>query len=365
MRFKSQNFHIVYNIFQRINKKCLIAIPIKNHSFAYNFATYENMDTIISTLKSHAWPYRQIRTFSYKPGIYAIYFIGEKFPLEGCSPAKDEIIYLGKTESSQAHRDEHTHFASGKTGSSTLRRSIGALLRDELSLVPVLRNDIDFDAGRKSFFKFDELSEEKLTKWMKDNLALSFYECDETPAEIDATESQLIAETKPVLNIDSKNPDNPFAKTIKAARKACADEANNVGVKTKASPEPNASPEPVQTKVVPYNPSPAGLKPTVHKYEEVFKNALPRIEKAIDESGSRKLSIQLQQADFKKAGDRQSYSFNLEFSDGVVSNDIGGVAVARDLARVMEQDPGILKKLKGRHMKFNMDKGFTLWVSNK
>jgi hypothetical protein len=317
------------------------------------------METIINSLKSHAWPYRQIRTFSYKPGIYAVYFIGKDFPLKGCTPAKDEIIYLGKTESNQINRDEQTHFASGKTGSSTLRRSMGALLREELLLVPVLRNDDDFDAGRKSIFKFDGVSEEKLTKWMKDNLALSFYEYDQSPEEIDAIESQLIAETKPVLNIDSKNPGNPFAKTIKAARKACADEANNIGVKTKTTQEPN------QTKVVPYNPNPVGLKPTVHKYEEVFKNALPRIAQAIDESASRKLSIQLQQADFKKAGDSQSYSFNLEFSDGVVSNNIGGVAVARDLARVLEQDLEIIKKLKGRHMKFNMDKGFTLWVSNK
>ena len=102
-----------------------------------------------------------------------------------------------------------------------------------------------------------------------------------------------------------------------------------------------------------------------HKYEEIFKTALPLIETAIAEVAIRKLSIQLSQEDFKKVGNRQSYSFNLEFSDGIVVNDIGGSAVARDLARVLEQNARIIKKLKGKHMKFNLDKGFTLWITNK
>ena len=234
------------------------------------------MDPIIISLKNNYCPYKQIQNFSGKPGIYAIFFTGKTFPLQGYRPQKNDIIYLGKTESGQASRDERTHFASGKTGSSTIRRSLGALLKDQLSLKPIPRNDKDFDAGRKSFFKFDNPSEEILTAWMKDNLGLSFYEYDQSPAEIDALETKLIAETKPLLNIDSKNPVNPHAITIKAARKACADEANKTMVKKDTFQETNKN----QILIVKANPMNSGQN--VRKYEDIFKNALKLIEKAID-----------------------------------------------------------------------------------
>jgi hypothetical protein len=317
------------------------------------------MNPIITSLKNDSCPYKQIRKFSDEPGIYAFFFTGKDFPIANCNPQKDEIIYIGKTESSQASRDEKTHFTSGKTGSSTIRRSLGALLKDELSLVPIPRNDKDFDAGRKSFFKFDEPSEDKLTTWMKDNLALSFYEYDQPPSEIDVLETELIAEAKPLLNIDSKNPDNPHAQFIKEARKACADEANLAMGKTNAFQGTN------NNQILTFKTNPMNSGQAVHKYEDIFKNAMPQIENAIDECVTRKVSIQLSLEDFKKVGKRQSYSFNLEFSDGIVANDIGGSAVARDLARVLEQNTRIIQKLKGKHMKFNLDKGFTLWITNK
>jgi hypothetical protein len=329
---------------------------------------WETMNPIIEKLINESCPYRQIRKFSDKPGIYAFFFTGKDFPLKEYIPQKEEIIYIGKTENSQASRDEKTHFSSGRTGSSTVRRSLGALLKSELSLVPVPRNDKDFDAGRKSFFMFDEPSEEKLTKWMKDNLALSFYEYDELPAEINLLESELIAEAKPLLNIDSKNPENPYSQAIKAARKICAEEANQITPKketAQASLTSQAPGEPGKTKVVPFRANGAVPGQNEHKYEEIFKTAMPLIEKAIAEVSTRKLSVPLAQEDFKKVGNRQSYSFNLELSDGIVANDIGGSAVARDLARALEQNSGILPKLKGKHMKFNLDKGFILWITKK
>jgi len=315
------------------------------------------MNPIIEKLINDSCPYKQIRKFADEPGIYAFFFTGKDFPIEGFNPQKDEIIYIGKTESSQASRDEKTHFASGKTGSSTIRRSLGSLLKVALSLNPIPRNDKDFDAGRKSFFKFDDPSEEKLTRWMKDNLGLSFYEFDKSPEEIDKLETELIREAKPLLNIDSKNPDNPFSNIIKASRKACADEANQTIV-TK-----DTTLNQINNQISTFKPKLMNSGQTVHKYEDIFKNAMPLIEKAIDESTSRRISIQLSRDDFKKVGNRQSYSFNLEFSNGVVANGIGGSAVARDLARVLEQSTSIIQKLKGKHMKFNLDKGFTLWIS--
>ncbi|MCX6265806.1 MAG: hypothetical protein NTW16_00400 [Bacteroidetes bacterium] len=194
---------------------------------------------------------------------------------------------------------------------------------------------------------------------MKDNLALSFYEYDQPPSEINVLETELIAEAKPLLNIDSKNPDNPYAQFIKVARKACADEANQIIAQKETSKDP------ITTKVVPFRTNSTDIGKNEHKYEDIFKTVLPLIENAITDIAIRKLSIQLSQEDSKKVGNRQSYSFNLEFSDGIVANDIGGSAVARDLARVLEQNTRIIQKLKGKHMKFNLDKGFTLWITNK
>lgn len=317
------------------------------------------MNPIITSLKNNSCPYKQIRKFSDKPGIYALFFTGKNFPMAGYHPQNDEIIYIGKTENSQASRDEKTHFTSGKTGSSTIRRSLGALLKDELSLVPIPRNDKDFDAGRKSFFKFDGPSEDKLTKWMKDNLGLSFHEYNQPPSEIDRLETELIAEAKPLLNIDSKNPDNPYAQFIKAARKACADEANQAMVKRAAYQMPN------NNQILPFKTKIMSAGKTAHKYEDIFKNALLQIENAIDESVKQKQSIQLSKEDFKHVGKRDSYSFNLEFLNGVVANDIGGSAVARDLARILVQSETINTILKDMHVKFRMDKGFILWISKQ
>jgi hypothetical protein len=228
-----------------------------------------------------------------------------------------------------------------------------------LSLNPIPRNGKDFDAGRKSFFKFDEPSEEKLTTWMKDNLGLSFYEYDHPPSEIDVLETELIAELKPLLNIDSKNPDNPYAQFIRTARKACADEANQTMIKTDAFQGTNNN----QILTFKTNSNSAGK--TTHKYEDIFKNTLSQIENAIDESVKHKQSIQLSKEDFKLVGGRDSYSFNLVFLNGIVDNNIGGSAVSRDLARILEQNPKIVQKMKGRCIKFNMDKGFMLWITNK
>lgn len=175
---------------------------------------------IIRLLKENVIPYSEISSFSKLPGIYAIFFIGNKFPLLGEEVKKHQLIYIGKTESSQEKRDAKTHFADGKTGSSTVRKSIGSLLSTETELKPIPRNSTDFEKRRFSHFKFDEESEEKITVWMKSNLGLSFYEFDEKKENIslDELETKIIKELVPVLNIDYKNPDNRYKSQILGIR---------------------------------------------------------------------------------------------------------------------------------------------------
>jgi hypothetical protein len=177
---------------------------------------------IIELLKEKETDFLKTKTFSQLPGIYAFFYIGNDFPLLGDSVSKHQIVYIGKTESSQEKRDLKTHFTSGKTGNSTVRKSIGSILCSQKNLTPIPRNDIDYEAGRFSHFKFDEPSEKIITNWMKNNFALSFYEYAESKKLIDKLETEIIRHLKPILNIDHKNPKNPYKNQIKQLRKKCA-----------------------------------------------------------------------------------------------------------------------------------------------
>src|SRR5690606_8564059 len=76
-----------------------------------------------------------------------------------------------------------------------------------------------------------------------------------------------------------------------------------------------------------------------------------------------KQSIKLNSEDFNNVGNRSNYSFNLEYKNGFVNNNISGSAVARDLAKVLENSTEIKEILKEKDFKINMDKNFCLWVT--
>ncbi len=147
---------------------------------------------IIDILRKNETDFLKTKSFSQLPGIYAFFYIGNDFPLLEHSVPQHQIIYIGKTESSQEKRDAKTHFTTGKTGSSTVRKSIGSLILKKENLNPVPRNNSDYKKGRFSHFKFDLESEEKITTWMKDNLALSFYEYPKGKELIGKLETEII-----------------------------------------------------------------------------------------------------------------------------------------------------------------------------
>jgi len=176
---------------------------------------------IIELLKEKETDFLKTNSFSKFPGIYAFFYIGNDFPLLGDSVSKHQIIYIGKTESSQEKRDAKTHFKTGKTGSSTVRKSIGSILCEKENLKPIPRNESDYQKNRFSHFKFDNPSEIIITDWMENNLALSFYEYPRTKQEIENLETEIINELVPILNI-SKNPKNAFKDILQQLRKNCA-----------------------------------------------------------------------------------------------------------------------------------------------
>ena len=315
-----------------------------------------SIQEIIKYLKQRETPFGEIKSFSKMPGIYAVFFIGDQFPAIGDKVSKHQIIYIGKTESSQEKRDAKTHFTSGKTGSSTLRKSIGSLLCAQENLKPVPRNNTDYLKGKFSHFKFDEKSEEIITEWMVNNLALSFYEHPGTPYEIDQLETEIINQLVPVLNI-SKNAKNNFSTILQQLRKNCAAMAASF-------PEQFKSLIPLKENYyIPLKPNPMAKS---GKYIEIWGKQREAIQEALQNGFDRNF-LQLNPADFKKVGDRgkSGYSFNLEYKNGMVYNNIGGTAVARDLAKVLESSPGIMKILNTGHFKIKMDKNFCLCIERK
>lgn len=75
------------------------------------------------------------------PGLYAFYGDDHALSERGLSPAFDgHSLYVGKAERSLSGRDVGTHFVAGRTGSSTVRRSLAGLLVEQFALVAVPRN---------------------------------------------------------------------------------------------------------------------------------------------------------------------------------------------------------------------------------
>ena len=178
-----------------------------------------NTITIIELLKSGLTPFMEIQNLRAKPGIYAIAIIGNDppFPLKTPSLTNGDIIYIGKTNTSAKRRVLKTHFKSGRTGSSTLRRSLGAILRNELALKPIPRSLVE---GRVRDYKFIIESENKLTEWMINNLTVSFYDFEGGKRLLRELESDIISILKPILNIDG-NAINQNRSLIKELRAKC------------------------------------------------------------------------------------------------------------------------------------------------
>lgn len=115
------------------------------------------------------------------------------------------------------------HLRSGRTGSSTLRRSLGAVLADKLRLKArprrkPPRNDKDFQN-----YCFDAEGEDRLTRWMLDHLEVAWMECASSE-EVERTEADLVLRRAPVLNINN-NPNSPYAPTVRKRREHCRHQA--------------------------------------------------------------------------------------------------------------------------------------------
>jgi hypothetical protein len=139
-------------------------------------------------------------TYPSSPGLYKVFLADAEAladtPLSYLQTGA--LLYLGRAKRSLRGRDVRQHLASGKTGRSTLRRSLGAVLRSKLGLQAGPRDD-----GSICNYCFIPEGEECLTTWMHHHLQVSWSECS-SGAEAEEKEPALIASLSPALNIDHR-----------------------------------------------------------------------------------------------------------------------------------------------------------------
>lgn len=134
------------------------------------------------------------------PGLYGVFIKGRE-ALAGTvvrNHSASQPIYIGKAEKSLESRHRKEHFSVGKSGSSTLRRALGAILRTKLGLRPIRSGH----TGTKrdfTHYKFDNASEERLTSWMRNHLVVGWWPLN-GHWPLRALETQVIKELNPPLN---------------------------------------------------------------------------------------------------------------------------------------------------------------------
>jgi hypothetical protein len=149
-------------------------------------------------------------------GVYAIYLRTPGL-LAPIAEGKHGLLYIGLS-TNLTSREFEQHFSSGNTGFSTFRRSIGALLKDRLSLRAIPRA---FGPSETNVcnYRFNDDSEARLTTWMREHLEVGVHASN----RFLELENVLIPALRPVLNLTKWA--NPHRAEIKRLRKICADEA--------------------------------------------------------------------------------------------------------------------------------------------
>ncbi|WP_133091821.1 GIY-YIG nuclease family protein [Thauera propionica] len=181
------------------------------------------MDAIEVTTMLLAQPRRALTGISLPDvsGVYAWWFAGASKGGGTLQFQEACPLYVGLARNLAA-REMKQHLSDTGTSSSTLRRSLGALFKDEWQLVVYPRGR---GAARRDFshYRFDEAGEKRLTQWMRENLSVSILPLDH-PGRY---EGYLIRALSPRLNLTGYQ--NPYGALIRAARRSCAEEARARG----------------------------------------------------------------------------------------------------------------------------------------
>jgi hypothetical protein len=172
-----------------------------------------------------------------RPGVYAL-FVDEPEAFSALAVDKCGLLYIGMTADDTGARN-HFDPPTRHSGFSSPRRSIGALLKQELQLHACRRADGRSPTNWRNF-RFSDEGEEALTTWMKNRLRMNLVPIPTGDrAKIEQVEQWLIANLKPPLNL--KGWRNPQARTLRNLRKICRDEARHGVYDSLNSPGPHPS----------------------------------------------------------------------------------------------------------------------------
>ncbi|PPF44138.1 hypothetical protein C5B85_10860 [Pseudoclavibacter sp. AY1F1] len=223
-------------------------------------ATVGGMDAAADALRAlsgSTWPVAEAAAHvPASPGLYAIYGDERAWRDLGLEAKVSRALYVGKSEDSLRTRELGDHFAalpgrSTRTGSSTVRRSFAALLREPLNLRAVPRNPDKPE--RPANYGLADDGDERLTEWMHQHLSIAVWAKPValSLAEQEGFETAIIRAWTPPLNLRRNPCPHP---RLKAARAAMADEvrawmaARTVSPRSKPAlaapaPEPPRTPQ--------------------------------------------------------------------------------------------------------------------------
>jgi hypothetical protein len=150
------------------------------------------------------------------PGLYAMYAEPPAWKQLGLGePPDDRPLYVGKAEDSLVSRDLNTHFASGKTGRSSPRRSFAALLAGQLPLVAMPRRPHNPEPTKWTHYALEPEGDQQLTDWMLTHLRLAVWPCLH-PLSLPAIELAVMGEWRPPLNLTGVQ--QPWKQQVRDAR---------------------------------------------------------------------------------------------------------------------------------------------------
>lgn len=171
----------------------------------------------VTTASIDAWPSR--------PGLYAVYGSAAVWQVLGLGDPPDaRPLYVGKAERSLSSRDVGTHFgfAGGAgnsiTGSSTLRRSLSALLRAELDFRGRYRNPAN--PGKPANYGLSRDHDAALSNWMRNNLLATYWVMTTSVVPLGDVETVVLNRLKPPLNLQKVS--HEWTAQVKHARSLMA-----------------------------------------------------------------------------------------------------------------------------------------------